>query len=300
MAEQVWWLLIQKKVVVKNNNKKRQTTLAMNTFLDMYKPLHVRNVQIDSDIVDQSVSSGVTPSTIRYGILRKGEFSVVRGALKDFTGCLHYFNWPKDGDFRIVKADAPEKVSEAYRLLESCTNGCDIRKAEEAPLDNEDEDASADEDDAEKASATSATGGIAEEQYLKEQRTAMTTVHPGAAQSTTPDDPAVGRQWHQERHQEPIRRAGDAMGPLAANDGQKHWTTTNLMKAWGRKLQQNAPTVGVKLNSLQRQYLLEVVGATEAQISKGLRLPARHRISFEQWKSKQLRTSLKSLKKWVG
>ena len=223
----------------------------------------------------------------------RGSMKVYRGVVKSSLGEAYYFNWTDGTDFKLVKADDATKVWEAGRLYESCAHGCDMRKAD-APIDPAESIEEDDEDDVEKTPAGLAT--ISEEQSIQEQTSLLTDVHPGAARGQTSDDPLVGRQWHAEKA---LSRPSDGATPVATNDGSQHWSAPDLMKAWGRKLQSTAPNAAPPRTSLETKFMKEMMGATDAQISKGLHLPPRHRVSFEQWKATRLRGRLDGLKSWL-
>jgi hypothetical protein len=262
------------------------------SFLDVYRSTNRQNAERDADFVDKSVHAGVVPSSIRYGVMRRGPIEVYRGVVKAVDGSLHYFNWSEGTAFHLVKADDETKQWEAARFYKSCTLGCDMHKGPVEPGESVEDD---DEDDADKGGEMpAATMAQTEEQWMASRDTAMHEVHPGAAGSQTPDDPTVGRDWHQKA----ISRPGDG-SEIPVNDGQQHWTTAHLVKAWGQKLQETAPRLVPKTSPEEAQYLREVLGASPEQISKGLVLAPRHRVSYEKWRTSQLRGNLTNLEAWL-
>lgn len=284
------------------------------SFMDVYRSLSIDKVELDSELVDKCVKLGVIPVSIRYGSMNRvnmakaqrrvmhhgEELMVIRGVVKSNTGELHYFNWHPEAEFKLIKADDKTKLWDAQRLYDACSHGCDMRKAGEPldpgePVARDAENEVEEDDDAEKA-RPAAVASISEEQSIREQNSLLTDRHPGAAIGHTPDDPTRGRQWHAEKA---LSKPGDGTAPLASNDGVSHWSATDLMKAWGKKLQQTAPRAQPKITALEAQYLTEVMGVSQQEISKGVQIPPRHRMSFEQWKSSRLQGRLSDLRNWL-
>ena len=263
------------------------------SFMDVYRSIDTEHVETDEEFVDKAVHAGVIPSSVRYGVMRRGGMETYRGVVKSREG-FHYFNWSKGNDFKLVPADTETKLWEADKLYRACSYGCDMRKADEFPIDPGESVEEDDEDDTEKTTP-SAVAAIQEDQYIKEQHRLNTEHHPGSTYSHLPDDPTVGRQWHEKA----LSRPGDGTDNLATNDGEQHWDTAGLMKAWGQKLQGTAPSVAPKVSPYESQYLQEVLGVSTLQIEKGMKIPPRHRVSFEQWKTGQLRGRLGGLKGWL-
>lgn len=258
-------------------------------FLDMYRSLMPQQFERDASFVTKSIIEGVVPESLRYGVMRRGHMEVYRGVVKSTTGDFFYFNWSPQGDFRLVPASDPAKQWESERLYKSCSLGCDLIRGPMVKPDDEDEE------DAEKADLPgAAVAPVHEDDWARQQESMQHEVHPGSTQSALPDDPTQGKQWH-----EPLRRASDGLHALAANDGEKHWSTIDLMKAYGAKLQASAPTVAPRIDPVEAHYLQEVMGATPDQIEKGMRLAPRHRIDFERWKSSQLRGRMSGLRDWL-
>jgi len=274
-----------------------------DSFMYIYRSIDISRVQEDVDFVDKCVRAGVIPSSLRYGVMQRNQMVAYRGIVKSTTDNYYYFNWAPQTDFRLVPADDATKQWEAQKLFKTCSFGCDMRKAE-APLSPgesiegcEEEEVS--EDDADKANAPNiwpaGSPSRDEDKDIREQESDITDAHPGATIARTPDDPNIGRIWHEKA----LSRPGDGAMPLATNDGEQHWNTADLMKAWGKKLQESAPVVQPQITPLESRYLQEVMGMSQADVNKGLRIPARHRISFEQWKSGQLRSNIDNLKSWL-
>jgi hypothetical protein len=277
---------------------------APGSFLDYYRSVSMQHVDLDEQFVEKSVIEGVVPALLRYGVMQRGTMTVYRGVVKSVDGALFYFNWSDGNPFKLVKADNKTKEWEANKLMKSCHLGCDMAVKANAPLDpgetvteayqSDNDEAEEDaQDEAEKAPA--AVAPRSEEQWMAEQQTMREQVHPGSTHSALPDDPTQGRQWH-----EPIRRATDAAQPLATNDGQKHWSASQLMKAYGQQLQTSAPRVHPMPEPLEQQYMSEILGTTTENIEKGFRLSPRQRLDFEQWKARQLRGRMTSLQSWLG
>lgn len=257
------------------------------SFLDVYRSLSLAHLVMDEMFVDNAVRQKVIPESVRYGIMQRGNLHAYRGVVKSVTGDLYYFNWHDGADFKLVPADNPTKVWDAERWYKSCSIGCDLRKAE--VVDEEDEEA-------DKGVATAAANAtVSEDQNIKQQHALMTDVHPGAARGPTPDDPTVGRDWHTQ----PVTKAADAIGPVDPS-GDTHWSTANLVKAWGRKLQQTAPSTRPQYSPLERQYLRDVLGVTDDRINKGFRMTPRHQVAFQEWKTSQLRGTMSGLQDWLS
>ena len=264
------------------------------SFIDVYRSLDTAQVLQDEEFVDKSVREGVVPESVRYGVMHRAAGSdtihVFRGVVKAMDGSMHYFNWSDGTDFKLVKADDPTKQWEAERYYKACSMGCDMRKG---PVDV----GESVEEDAEEEKAGNHPAAVApmtEERHMQTQDTAMTTVHPGAARGQTPDDPTVGRDWHQKA----ISKPGDGV-ELDHQSGEQHWTTAHLVKAWGQKLQNSAPRLAPRATPEEAQYMREVLGASTEQISKGMVLPPRHRVAFEQWRTSQLRGRVTNLEAWL-
>jgi hypothetical protein len=259
------------------------------SFLEMYRSLTPQDYGRDANFVTKAIIEGVVPESIRYGVMRRNLIEAYRGVVKSTTGDFFYFNWsPSGGDFHLVPADDPAKEWEAGKLFKSCNLGCDLLRSQVQEIpDDEDEDV-------EKELPGAAVAPVNEEDYAVQQESMQHEAHPGSTQSALPDDPTKGKQWH-----EPLRRAADGLNQLAANDGEKHWSTPDLMKAYGTTLQGSAPTVQPRVDAVEAKYLQEVLGASPEQLEKGLRLAPRHRADFERWKATQLRGRMGGLRAWL-
>lgn len=260
-------------------------------FLSMYRSVSA-NSSMDEFFVRGAVDNNVIPQTLRYGVMRKGKIEAYRGVVKATTGDLFYFNFSPGATFKLIKSDSPELTT----LLKACQHGCDLRKA--APLEPgetvDDEEA---EDSTDKGAVpipSAASVPVSEDQSIAEQQKLRTDVHPGATTSGAPDDDNVGRDWH-----EPLVRAQDGLSPLATNDGKSHWSAVDLLKAYGKRLQDTAPSVSAQISTLEHQYMTEQLGVSATQISKGVRLAPRHQVAFAQWRATKLREKLTGLTKFV-
>lgn len=271
------------------------------SFLDVYRSLHTGYLPMDEFFVTKSIESGVVPDVIRYGVMERGPMRAFRGVVKSKTGSCFYFNWHEGTEFKMAKAATPEGEWEARRLLKSCQLGCDLRKAESAPIDaGQSIEEDVDEDNSRKGAVgfvpSTATAPVDEDRYLQSQQRLMTEQHPGSTQAQDPPpDDDEGKQWH-----EPLARAQDGLGPLASNDGQVHWRGAELLKAYGQYLQQTAPRVAADVTPVELRYMSDVLGISQTQIRKGLRMSPRQRIGFEDWKTAQLRDRLSHMKSWLG
>ena len=249
---------------------------SQSQFLDMYRSLDLDRVDIDQDVVDSLVTDfGVIPETIRYGYMR----GAYRGAVKSTTGELFYFNYaPEENTFKAVPADSTNQVWEVEKLLKSCKLGCDLNRNGEV---------------AQKASA--ATIPDDEDDYQRAQHRMATEHHYNGAGAPTPDKPEVGRNWH-----EPIRRAGDALKSLGTNDGEQHWNTSSLMKAWGQQLQATAPRIRPQLDPLEVRFATEHLGKSMTDVESGrVTFSPRDQAAFQQWKSTELRGNISPLASWL-
>lgn len=267
-------------------------------FLRMYRSLSRSNDQVNEGLVRGSVDNGVIPESVRYGIMRRGQIEVYRGVVKSTSGDLFYFNWsPTNDDVHLVKADDPTKQWEADKLFKGCALGCDLVRKSDAPIDPGETIEEATEDD--KAIPSAATMPVSEDQNIAGQARMTTDVHPGATASASPDDPMVGRDWHGDdvNRSYAAHRPGDA-APL--DRGTEHWSATDLLKAWGRKMQTTAPRLAPEASDLETRYMTEVLGMNPGQIRKGFgALPPRHRFGFQNWKAQQLRGRLSGLESFL-
>lgn len=257
------------------------------SFLDLYRSMSPRHLAQDEFFVDECVLSGVVPKSMRYSILNKSGFQAYRGVVQATDDSLHYFQWnTSTEDFRMVKADTPEKEQEATDLYRGMAYGCDL--------------ADEDETEAEKANRIAAMAAVPEENFAQQQERLATEHHPGAAGGNTPDDPNVGRQWHATKGvQGGVMGLNDSgLAPLQSTE--QHWNLTQLVKACGEQLEEMAPRVLPAASPLEARYMRECLGATEEQIAKGVALPPRHRIHFEQWKADQLVGTVNPLEKWLN
>lgn len=275
-------------------------TDVQNSFLDLYRSLDSTRVALDEELVAKCVAEGVVPATIRYGVMR----GVNRGVVKSTTDEMFYFNHAPGLSFKIVPVLQGRNAKvianrewEANKLLNTCNLGCDIRKAEEMP-----------DPEAERLDKAPQAGTVpqSEEEALRAQQRMLQERHyGGAGGNTTPDRPEVGRNWHEplRRGQEVLHtRPGDGMNPVAANDGEKYWTATDLIKAYGTQLQHTAPRVRPTLTQLEVQFATEVLGKSQAAVNSGMiSFSPYEQQRFQQWKNQRLRSRLASpLQKWLG
>lgn len=286
-----------------------------NSFLDIYRSLDSSLMALDEEIVSKCVVEGVVPLNIRYGIMR----GVNRGVVKSTNGDLFYFNHVPERSFKLVPVSvgANEKIIagrewEANKLLSKCNLGCDMRKADELPLEGSEqlgEERAVDPDDEQDVNKAPSSGTIPEDEeraLLAQQRMLQERHYGGAGGNTTPDRPEVGRNWHEQirrSQEETIQTLGDGMNPVATNDGEKHWTAQQLLKAYGAQLQQTAPRVRPYLTPIEVRFATEVLGKSqEAVITGQVRFSPWEQQQFNQWKTQNLRSSLvsPSLKKWLG
>ena len=266
------------------------------SFLDLYRSFSAEHIPMDEWFVRSSVDQGIIPEAVRYGIMRRGAMEVFRGVVKSTNGELFYFNYSEGKPFILANTHDSAQVQEASRMFKSFKIGCDLRKSD-APLDpgeSLEEQTDPEDEGAEKAvgqggsHAGAAQAPISEDQYMAQQDSLSTQHHPGSTQSGMPDDPNVGRNWH-----EPLRRAQDGLNELGVNDGKQHWNTAGLLKALGQHLQETAPRVGPKMDAMEQRYMQEVGG----DVRKGM--TPRQRVGFEQWKAAQLRGRLNPLQSWL-
>jgi len=272
------------------------------SFLDMYRSLSSQHIPQDESFVNSVVIEGVIPEVIRYGVMNRGTMHAYRGVVKSTQGDLYYFNWHEGAKFKLVPANDDTKVWEANKLFKSCQLGCDlIRSNDNAPITagepvdppEEEEDIN-DVDKDEGGVPGAAVAPVAEETWAQDQQRMLHEVHPGAAGTQTADDPTVGRDWHAQD----LSRAQDGMGALASNDGEKHWTTSDLLKSWGKQMQATAPRVLPRVSALEAEYMNTVLNVPQEQIQKGMLMTPRHRHSFEEWKASRLRGRLAKLSSW--
>jgi len=259
------------------------------SFLDLYRSLKWENAPIDEMFVEESVMCGVIPASLRYGTIPAiAGPTRYRGVVKSTKGDFHYFNWNEDVEFKLVPADASimHKNSSVMDMFKTMECGCDLRK-----------EGDEEEDETEKAGAPVLGGGVPaveEAQWVNQQQNMMTDVHPGAAQSQTPDDPTQGRNWHQKA----LHTTTDAVGHVPPNED--NWSSADLIKSWGIRLQESAPSVMPPATPIEAQYMKEVLGMSETDIQKGALMAPRHRTAFERWKTTQLRGTISGLQNWLN
>ena len=280
------------------------------SFLSLYRSLSPSHLEMDEFIVKGAVDNAVIPASVRYGVMKRGNIQVYRGVVKSTGGDLFYFNWAPNTQFKLVRAQESDQQFEASKLLKSCAIGCDLRKTE-APLDPDEtvEEATKegtsfeDEDGTEKGAVpipAAAQAPVLEDHYNAQQDRLTTQHHPGAAGTASPDSQEGHDRWHgAEDMQHSITRPGDGMGQLGSNDGQQHWSALDLLKAWGRNMQRTAPRLHAPASPLEAEYMTTVLGVSQDEMRKGLTLPPRHRLGFQQWKSTQLRGRLSGLERWL-
>lgn len=248
-------------------------------FLDLYKTLSATHLEQDEEFATFVVELGMLPASVRYGVMERGHMRAYRGVVKSTTGEDFYFSWSPGADFRLIGVETETDKWEVQRLYKSCSLGFDLRKAEEPKEEDE---------ETEKAAGGGAVGvagntSVPEEQAVQAQQ--QVDVHPAAAEGTTPDSPFVGRDWHSEKS--------------VLTNGQQSWSKLDLIKGLGARLQATAPVLQPKLDALEVRYMKEVMGASDQQINKGYRLPARHKMAYESWKGSQLQQNLANLQQWV-
>ena len=288
----------------------------------MYRSVSSQHIAQDESFVNQSVREGVVPETVRYGIMERGTMKAYRGVVKSTQGEMFYFNWHDGGKFKLVPVNAcdpkhlDERQWEANKLFKSCQFGCDlIRSGDAAPMVPTAPGANPpmqplalvqdpeEENEVDKAGELpgAAVAPVSEEAWMADQARMRQEVHPGAAGTQTPDDPAVGRDWHNENENIALAQNNvqDGLQPLATNDGEKHWNTADLLKSWGVQLQETAPRVLPQATGLEHEYMQTVLNMPTEQVQKGVALAPRHRHAFEQWKSERLRGRLSKLSEWT-
>lgn len=260
------------------------------SFLDMYRTINIDNVQIDEFLVNKSVANGVIPASLRYEFIERT--GVYRGVVKSTKGDLHHFNWnPHFGDsVKFVPIPRGQhNVNQFDTMAKSLHDGCDLR------VDDEDEK---DPDTVEKRRRFkpqhAGVNPVSEEDWVQQQQTLVTEVHPGSTHSQTPDDPRVGMDWHAQKA---LSQPVDGLDSLNQTN---FWSHTDVLKAWGQTLQETAPRVSPPENSIEAQYMREVMGLTNQEIAKGVNIPPRHRVYFEKWKTQQLRGTMSPLEAWLA
>ena len=236
--------------------------IEFNTYYKSLTPTH----RIDEEfIVSKAIEEGIIPCEIRYGIMQ----GVYRGVVKSSVEDLYYFHFvPATDVFRLIKADDPDKVQYATRLLKDCGLGCSLIKAEEQ----------------------GAVGGgmdvVSEEVDIDQQEKLMTDRHPAAAMITTPDNPARGRMWHEE----------DA-APVPYS---KSWNAATLMESLNTTLRKSTDNLQRPISQHERTFMLEVMGKTQGEIERGdTYMSPSHKVLFQQWMGKSMRTRVNSLSDWL-
>jgi hypothetical protein len=123
----------------------------------------------------------------------------------------------------------------------------------------------------------------------------MTDMHPGSAGGdSTTDDPDQGRDWHKSQE-----LSVPADGLTNINQSTQQWTLPDLMKAYGRALSESAPRAFPEPKPLEKQYMMEVLHKSQADISNGFQMSPAQFSQFRKWQSFGLRDRLGGLSNWL-
>ena len=257
--------------------------------LGLYKSRDAQHRVVDVDLLKRSIEAGITPETMRYGIMR----DVKRGVVKSTQGDAYYFNYAPGKEFRLVKADTPTKLWDANRMMRTCHLGCDLHRS--MPDD--------DAEELDKAPPPPGGGGggeggslppaaIEEEDNIAAQHDLMTDRHPGGVGGTTPDRPEIGRQWHpdEQEAQVPVQK-----GPM--------WSYKELLEGMRDNLQKSMPAAIMqerKPSPKEAQFMQEEMGRSPGDIAEGnTYMSPSQRKHFNMWLNKGLSKSMNSLETWL-
>lgn len=268
------------------------------SFLDLYRCINIGMIHHDQDFVNKAVVSHIIPESVRYSILTRPTFEVYRGIIKSTDGSYHYFQWTPDTNLKLFKADTQEKIEEAQRFYKGCQYGCDLIKA--SPLDSEEtvEEATEEEDKAVQPELA-ASPVVSEQEWVDNQNSRITDVHPGSTAAASPDDQNNNTQnWHTASLNRGIQLPSDGLNKLASNDGVSHWTATQLVKSWAGEIKKTISST--QIDPFEKQYAKEVLGITDKDLSKGFRLNPFHQREFILWKNEKLRDKMTKLHTWLG
>lgn len=267
-----------------------QTTSSVeDQVFDFYRSTDASRRMDDELLLSKAIEEGLTPSSIRYGIMR----GVYRGAIRDLTGDDYYFNMNKD-NFKLVKADNPTKQFEVDRMYTICTFGVDLVKGN---YEEEFEEEEIDKAQGSSGKEPSLPPAVVEEEIdvQAQQSDLITDRHPGGVGESTPDLEYQGRQWH------PDDTAGQQSAAEAMN-AQKSWDYNELLSGLGQamqKAQPGAPTSKPHISEREKQFMVQELGRSPQEISTGnVYLTPIQRKLYNQWVNKGLQTSVNSLEAW--
>ena len=259
--------------------------------LDMYKSLTPNRRSEEEELLTLSISEGVVPSSLRYGIMNQTR----RGVVKSTDGTLYYMSYAPGHEFRLIKADTPRKKWESENLLKNCNLGCDLIKAGAEYHDDEKEEELDKAEGGAGQQVASRPMPVEEEQQIADQHDVMTTHHPGAAGALTPDQPNRGKDWHGTQQQQvPTQPVPDA--PVEKGG---FWDMNTLLKGLGQSMQKSVPPRYRQPSHQEHQFMVEVLGRSPEDIAGGnASMSPGQRVQFNQWLNKSLRYSLNGLQGW--
>ena len=233
-------------------------------FTTYYKSLTLDHRIDEEFIVTKAIEEGVIPVDLRYTLMR----GVYRGVVKSSNEQLYYFHYVQENDnFRLIKADDPFKIQEANRILENCDLGCSLIKGQQDQ-------------------PSSGGQNVIDEQLdIDQQDELLTDKHPGAAGTTSPDRLDRGKMWHEEE-----------VPPVMA----KSWDAGTLLDCLNTTLQKSTDNLRPAASPQETQFMLEVMGKTPEQINRGdTYMGPTHKVQFQQWLSKSMRSKVSILDKWT-
>jgi hypothetical protein len=237
--------------------------------IDFYRSINPEVRADDAKILDLVVKSGVYPKMMRWTQFRES----YRGVVKSFNNEMFYFSFVEGKPFKIVKADNPEKLWDANRIMKGCASGVDMTKAE----------------DEKKAGEGLPPASQPEAQAIQDENNQVTDQHPGATVATTPEADDSAARWHGTGH---IERALPDLDPT---QNAHAWTTSDLLKAWGQHLQTTAPRV-VNIDPNQRKFMVSELGLDPRQVDAGkARMNGSQRAQYNEWLTRSLRGRMDGL-----
>lgn len=226
-------------------------------------------------IITKSMDAGISPELVKYGIMN----GVFRGTVVADDQNLYYFTSRPGESFKLVKAENEYQLYEANRILEKSKLVIKLIKSKEDEVDPNEEKRAALDSGASQGSG--APTPLLEQEAINQQTTLMTEDHPGAAGSSTPDDPNVGRDWHSE-------------------DAQKGWTFTDLLRGLGQELQKSIPAAYAPPSEKEVQYMIQVLGhKSQDIINKNMKIAPSQLPQYNQWLAKSVRANTSPLQNWL-
>ncbi len=232
-----------------------------------YTLINKSNPALDSSIVNAAVRQGIVPSAVRYD-LQNSEFT---GIIKSTAGNTYFFQYEPDNS--VLKAFPIDRMAErrADIIFSQATCGFDIIKSDTEETTKAAPPAGGGGD----ASGGSLPAPIDEEQAVAGEQREMTEIHPGAAEGVIPDDPAIGRQWHQ-----------DAMKALSELD---------------EEINKSIEVFKPSISSQEKQFMVEVLGRDPYEVDDGhSKMTPTQKVTYQRWLAKSVSQNYRNLNGWLA